>query len=104
MSPACTSSCAATLPLPSDRYERALALNPKAGWAALQLANCAAYLRDFPRAEASARRAVELQQALLSGRQGLVIVGAFVRLGHSASPCRAATPRPSPSSSASSSS
>ena len=65
----------------ADRYERALALHPRAGWAALQLANCAAYLRDFPRAEAAARRAVELQQAALSGRQGLVIVGAFVRLG-----------------------
>jgi tetratricopeptide (TPR) repeat protein/tRNA A-37 threonylcarbamoyl transferase component Bud32 len=61
-------------------FERALALNPKAGWAALQLANCAAYRRDFPRAEAAARRAVELQQASLSGR-GLAIVGAFVRLG-----------------------
>ena len=65
----------------ADRYERALALHPKAGWAALQLANCAAYLRDFPRAEAAARRAVALQQASLSGREGLVIVGAFVRLG-----------------------
>ncbi len=62
-------------------YERALALNPKAGWSALQLANCAAYLRDFPRAERAARLAVELQQALLSGRPGLVIVGGFVRLG-----------------------
>ena len=62
-------------------FERALALNPRAGWTALQLANCAAYLRDFPRAERAARRAVELQQALLSGRAGLVIVGGFVRLG-----------------------
>jgi tetratricopeptide (TPR) repeat protein len=62
-------------------YERALALNPKAGWAALQLASCAAYLRDFPRAESAARLAAELQQSLLSGRAGLVIVGGFVRLG-----------------------
>jgi len=65
----------------ADGYERALALHPRAGWAALQLANCAAYLRDFPRALAAARRAVELQQASLSGRAGLVIVGAHVRLG-----------------------
>ncbi|MGE5126152.1 MAG: tetratricopeptide repeat protein, partial [Betaproteobacteria bacterium] len=62
-------------------FERALALNPKAGWSALQLANCAAYLRDFPRAEKAARLAAELQQSLLSGRPGLVIVGGFVRLG-----------------------
>jgi tetratricopeptide (TPR) repeat protein len=62
-------------------YERALALNPKAGWSALQLAHCAAYLRDLPRAERAARLAVELQQALLSGQAGLVIVGGHVRLG-----------------------
>ena len=63
-------------------YERALALNPRAGWAALQLAHCATLLRDFPKAETAARRALELQQAFLSGRAGLVIVGAHMRLGH----------------------
>jgi tetratricopeptide (TPR) repeat protein len=63
-------------------YERALALNPRAGWSALQLAHCATLLRDFPKAEAAARRAIELQQAFLSGRAGLAIVGAHVRLGH----------------------
>ena len=63
-------------------YERALALNPRGGWAALQLSHCATLLRDFPKAEAAARRAAELQQAFLSGRTGLVIVGAFMRLGH----------------------
>jgi tetratricopeptide (TPR) repeat protein len=63
-------------------YERALALNPRAGWAALQLAHCATFLRDFERAQAAARRALELQQAFLSGRTGLVIVGAHMRLGH----------------------
>ena len=63
-------------------YERALALNPRAGWSALQLAHCATLLRDFPKAEAAARRAVELQQAFLSGRAGLAIVGAHMRLGH----------------------
>jgi tetratricopeptide (TPR) repeat protein len=63
-------------------YERALALNPRAGWGALQLAHCATLLRDFPKAEAAARRAAELQQAFLSGRTGMVIVGAHMRLGH----------------------
>jgi tetratricopeptide (TPR) repeat protein len=62
-------------------YERALTLNPKAGWSALQLAHCAALARDFRRAERAARLAVELQQALVSGQPGLVIVGGFVRLG-----------------------
>ena len=63
-------------------YDRALALNPRAGWSALQLAHCATLLRDFPKAEAAARRAIELQQAFLSGRAGLAIVGAHMRLGH----------------------
>jgi TolB-like protein/Flp pilus assembly protein TadD len=63
-------------------YERALVLNPRAGWSALQLAHCATLLREFPRAEAAARRAIDLQQAFLSGRAGMVIVGAHMRLGH----------------------
>jgi TolB-like protein len=63
-------------------YEQALVLNPRAGWSALQLAHCATLRRDFPRAEAAARRAIELQQAFVSGRAGMVIVGAHMRLGH----------------------
>ncbi|MEE8584378.1 MAG: protein kinase [Acidobacteriota bacterium] len=63
-------------------FERALALNPQGGWYALQLAHCAALLRDFSRGEAAARRALFLQEEFLSGRQGMLIVGAYVRLGH----------------------
>ena len=63
-------------------YERALAANPKAGWYALQLSHCAALLRDFVRGEAAASRAIELQQAALSGQEGVLIVGASIRLGH----------------------
>jgi tetratricopeptide (TPR) repeat protein len=63
-------------------YERALALNPRAGWSALQLSHCATLSRDFARAESAAHRAVELQRSFLSGRAGLVIVGAHMRLGH----------------------
>jgi TolB-like protein len=63
-------------------YERALAANPKAGWYAMQLAHCAALLRDFARGEAAANRAIELQQAALSGQEGVLIVGASIRLGH----------------------
>jgi TolB-like protein/Tfp pilus assembly protein PilF len=63
-------------------YERALAANPTGGWYALQLSHCAALLRDFARGEAAAHRAFELQQAFLSGQEGVLIVGASVRLGH----------------------
>ncbi|MCM2257032.1 MAG: protein kinase [Vicinamibacteria bacterium] len=63
-------------------YERALARNPQAGWYQLQLAHCCAYLRDFARGEAAARRAIALQEEFLSGREGAPIVGAYVRLGH----------------------
>src|SRR6185295_19300503 len=63
-------------------YERALAANPKAGWYALQLAHCAALVRDFVRGEAAALRAIELQQSALSGQEGVLIVGASIRLGH----------------------
>ncbi len=62
-------------------YEQALVLNPRAGWSALQLSHCASLLRDFPRAESAARRAIELQQAFLSGRTGLALVGGHMRLG-----------------------
>jgi tetratricopeptide (TPR) repeat protein len=63
-------------------YERALAANPNGGWYALQLAHCAALLRDFVRGEAAASRAIELQHAASSGQQGVLIVGASIRLGH----------------------
>jgi TolB-like protein/tetratricopeptide (TPR) repeat protein len=63
-------------------YDRALAQNPNAGWYALQLSHCAALLRDFVRGEAAARRASALQQTSLSGQEGIVIVGASMRLGH----------------------
>jgi hypothetical protein len=42
----------------------------------------AALLRDFVRGEAAANRAIELQQAALSGQEGVLIVGAWMRVGH----------------------
>jgi eukaryotic-like serine/threonine-protein kinase len=63
-------------------YDKALAANPNGGWYALQLSHCAALLREFARGEAAANRAVALQQAFLSGREGVLIVGASMRLGH----------------------
>ncbi len=64
-----------------DAFERALAINPQGGWYALQLAHVSALLRDFPRAERAARQAIELQERGLSGREGTIIVGAYMKLG-----------------------
>ncbi len=63
-------------------FEKALARNPQGGWYALQLSHCHALLRNFERGEAVARRAVALQGEFLSGQQGVLIVGAHMRLGH----------------------
>ncbi len=63
-------------------FDRALARNPDGGWYALQLAHCAALLREFDRGETAARRAIALQEASLSGQERVVIVGAHMRLGH----------------------
>ena len=64
-----------------EAFERALAINPQGGWYALQLAHVSALLRDFPRAERAARQAIELQESGLSGREGVLIVGAYMKLG-----------------------
>jgi tetratricopeptide (TPR) repeat protein len=63
-------------------FERALERDPQAGWFALQLAHCLALLRDCERGEEVARRAARLQEVLLSGQEGFVIVGSYMRLGH----------------------
>jgi serine/threonine-protein kinase len=63
-------------------FERALEEKPSAGWYALQLSHCRALLSQPVEAEAMARRAIELQEAFLSGQQGVLIVGAYMRLGH----------------------
>jgi eukaryotic-like serine/threonine-protein kinase len=63
-------------------YEKALALNPQAGWAAQQLAHCKALMGDFVRGEEAARRAIVLQEEFVSGKEGILIVGAYMRLGH----------------------
>lgn len=63
-------------------HEQALALNPLSGWSALQLAHCAAYLGEYARGEAAARRAVALQEEFLSGHERVLVIGAYMRLGH----------------------
>ena len=66
----------------AEWFARALERNPKGGWYALQLAHCASLLRDFALGERAARQAMELQEAFLSGREGLFIAGAYMRAGH----------------------
>ena len=66
----------------ADWYDRALERNPKAGWYALQLAHCCALLRDFDRGRDAAALAMELQEAFLSGREGLAVAGGYMRAGH----------------------
>ena len=78
-----TSSATATSAAAAECYEKAIALNPQAGWyraAARPLLRAAA--RASSAGEAAARRAVALQEDFLSGREGLLIVGAHMRLGH----------------------
>jgi serine/threonine-protein kinase len=66
----------------AEWFDRALEKNANAGWYSLQLAHCAALLREFARGERAAARAVELQEAFLSGREGLFIAGGYIRAGH----------------------
>jgi hypothetical protein len=63
-------------------FARALERDANAGWYSLQLAHCAALLRDFDRGAHAAARAVDLQEAFLSGREGLFIAGGYIRAGH----------------------
>jgi len=63
-------------------FDRALELDPKLGWAALQLAECCAYLGEYERGEAAARAAITSQEENVAARGGMRILGAYVRLGH----------------------
>ncbi len=63
-------------------FEKALAVNPKGGWMALQLAHCCAFTGDLERGEKVAREAIVLQENFMSGREGMQIIGAYGRLGH----------------------
>ncbi len=66
----------------ANYFERAVERNPEAGWYWMQLAHCCAFLREFSRGERAARRAIALQEAFLSGQQGIQLVGAYMRVGH----------------------
>jgi TolB-like protein/Tfp pilus assembly protein PilF len=61
---------------------KALALNPEAGYTHLQLSMLEALSGNLDAAERSARQAIELQERAMSGTEGLLIVGAYSRLGY----------------------
>lgn len=63
-------------------FERAIELNPEAGYSYLQLALLLAWEGKLDRAIEICRRAVELQEQFISGNAGLQIVGAHGRLGY----------------------
>ena len=63
--------------------ERALAINLDLGNAHLQLGLLYARRGNYVKAERSCRVAVDLQERIMSGKEGLRIVGAYTRLTHS---------------------
>jgi tetratricopeptide (TPR) repeat protein len=63
-------------------FERAIELNPEAGYSYLQLSLLLAWEGQLDRAAEICRRAVELQEQFISGNAGLQIVGAHGRLGY----------------------
>jgi non-specific serine/threonine protein kinase len=63
-------------------FERAIELNPEAGYSYLQLALLLAWEGQLDRAADICRTAVELQEQYISGNAGLQIVGAHARLGY----------------------
>ena len=63
-------------------FERAIELNPEAGYSYLQLGLLLAWEGQYDRAEEVCKRAVELQDQYISGNAGLQVVGANGRLGY----------------------
>jgi len=63
-------------------FERAIELNPEAGYSYLQLGLLLAWEGQYERAEEVCKRAVELQDQYISGNAGLQVVGANGRLGY----------------------
>jgi serine/threonine protein kinase/tetratricopeptide (TPR) repeat protein len=63
-------------------FERAIELNPEAGYSYLQLGLLLSWQGQYERAVEVCRRAVELQEQYISGNAGLQVVGAHARLGY----------------------
>jgi serine/threonine protein kinase/tetratricopeptide (TPR) repeat protein len=65
----------------ASAFEKALELEPNAGWAALQLSHCCAYLGNYLRGEQAARIAINAQEQMTSDQHDVRIIGAYTRLG-----------------------
>jgi tetratricopeptide (TPR) repeat protein len=63
-------------------FERAIELNPEAGYSYLQLGLLLAWEGRYEEAERVCKRAVELQDQYISGNAGLQVIGANARLGY----------------------
>jgi serine/threonine protein kinase/tetratricopeptide (TPR) repeat protein len=63
-------------------FEESLRLNPQAGYTYLQLALLYSLRGEYDAAERVARQAILLQDQIMSGTTGLIIVGAHSRLGY----------------------
>lgn len=63
-------------------FEKMLRLNPEAGYTHLQLAMLYTLRGEYDKAEPVARQAIALQDQVMSGTTGLIIVGAHSRLGY----------------------
>ena len=63
-------------------FEETLRLNPQGGYTHLQLALLYSLRGEYDAAERIARQAVELQDRIMSGTTGLILVGAHSRLGY----------------------
>ena len=74
--------------------ERAAEINPDLGYAHLQLGLLYALRGELDHAESACRRAIDLQERFVSGREGLQIVGAYTRMGAMCTTCGASSTRP----------
>jgi tetratricopeptide (TPR) repeat protein len=65
-----------------DEFRQVITLNPEAGYSYLQLALLLLFRGRYAEAEEAARQAVDLQERLISGKEGMQVVGAHARLGY----------------------
>jgi non-specific serine/threonine protein kinase len=63
-------------------FEKMLRFNPEAGYTHLQLAMLYTLRGEYDKAERVARQAIRLQDQVMSGATGLIIIGAHSRLGY----------------------
>jgi non-specific serine/threonine protein kinase len=65
-----------------EELERAVTLNPQLGYAFLQLTFLYTITGEYEKAIEAAKKAIDLQEKFISGKEGLQIIGAHTRLGY----------------------